>query len=129
GGHVHQIARLFVRRVRAHRPLDECTLRHRSEEASEPLMRGRRCRKEEADGRAELHLRIDSNKRRKSAQPMPQVPFSRKPMMKRPSGCGGGPPPFKRPPTHTKTRASPRPPAPRGPRPQTAPPRPRATGP
>ena len=55
GGDLHQVARLLLRRVRAHRPLDERALRHRREQALEPLVRGRRGREEEADGGAELH--------------------------------------------------------------------------
>src|SRR5207247_11077409 len=56
GRDLHQVARLLVRRIRAHRPLDERALRHRREEAAKSLMGGRRGRKQEANRRAELHV-------------------------------------------------------------------------
>src|SRR5262249_15511407 len=52
---LHQVARLLLGGIGAHRALDEGALRHRREQATESLLSGRRCRKQEAKRRAELH--------------------------------------------------------------------------
>src|SRR5262249_10207833 len=69
GGDLHQVARLLLGGIGAQRALDEASLRHRREQAAESLVRGRRCRKQEAKGRPELHATSLRTVRRCQAYP------------------------------------------------------------